>query len=98
MVNFNVNGIVIAGISVFLLGCWILVRRADLKKRHRSFAQWLIYAIRRLSQWLWAVHVGFDVGYLRYRQTLARCDHDMENERELGLVVGKAGIAEQQPA
>ena len=86
----------VVGLVRLIFTCWMLFRRCDMKKRHRSFAQWVIYRIRILSQWLWAVHAGFDVGYLRYRQTLAAADKEMEieNERELGLIVGRAAQEE----
>jgi hypothetical protein len=86
----------VVGLLCCLLACWTVYRRNDLKKQHRSFAQWVIYRIRVLSQWLWAVHVGFDMGYLRYRQTLAAANKEMEieNERELGLIVGRAAQEE----
>ena len=86
----------LVGLVLLIFACWMVFRRNDLKKQHRSFVQWLIHRIRVLSQWLWAVHAGFDVGYLRYRQTLAAADKEMEieNERELGLIVGRAAQEE----
>ena len=84
----------VVGLLCFLFICLTVYRRNDLKKQHRLFAQWVIYRIRVLSQWLWAVHVGFDMGYLKYRQILATCEREVENERVLGLVVGRAAQEE----
>jgi hypothetical protein len=74
--------------AIMLLTMIVAFRRHDQKCRHRSFIQWSIYLMRRLSLFLWAVVSGLDAGYLNYRQVLASYKEPLENEEALGLLLG----------
>ena len=79
---------------LFMVFGWAMVRPHDIKNRHRSFPQWVIWRLSRFVHWLHAVQVGIDLGYLHYRHTLVRPLYELQNEKELGLLIGKAPAAE----
>jgi hypothetical protein len=86
--NIGITHAAVPFLIAMLVSAFMVFRRHDTKRRHRSVAQWLIYALRRFTLFLWAVQAGFDAGYLQYRKTLATRPEPLENEEYLGLLLG----------
>lgn len=70
-------------------GVWMVFRHHDTKEEHRSFLQWVVWTMFRVSRFGYAVATAFDCGYLRYRKALEESDVQREivNERELGKLL-----------
>ena len=71
-----------AGVGVILA-----LRHFDRKASHRSILQMVIYAMYWVARWQYSVIRGIDAGYVAYRRTLSETRLDIENERELGLLI-----------
>ena len=85
-------------VAAMILAAFMAFRRHDKKRRHRSFMQWGIYGTRRLCLYLLAINAGFDAGYLKYRRTLTAQMQPLDNEAELGLLLGSKLEAQSCPS
>lgn len=74
-------------IGLFLIAMFQAFRHHDTQHEHRSFLQWVISVMSRFVRFWYAVAVGFDFGYLKYRQTLEDTPIDLENEKVLGKIL-----------
>ena len=98
--NDILNSLLVRAVMPFMaamfVGGFMLFRRHDQKRRHRSFMQWAIYVMRRFALYIWAINAGFDAGYLNYRRVLTSHTERLVNEEALGLLLG-ATKQEAQP-
>lgn len=75
----------VMGVIVFMA-----FRRNDRKRPHRSFFQLIVFALYFIARWQYALIKGIDQGYVQYRLALQQTELEIDNERELGLILRKS--------